>query len=135
MDFLENYKTELAKAHLTYTNTKMSKSEANARLKIEGESEFPILIFPQFIQETIIELFDNANYNIDYISASILTALAGIIGNSFHLRKHIEWIENPTLWMVIVGKNGQNKSAAIKTAFRSMKNQQIKYDQEYKAAI
>lgn len=125
--------TELGKAHLTYG--KLSLQEANIRLKQEGESEFPLNIFPRFIQDTILELFDNGNYNIDYTSVSILTALAGIIGNSYHLRKHIEWIENPSMWVVLVGKSGQNKSAPLKTAFKAVKNQQKKFDQEYEAAI
>lgn len=126
-------KTELGKSHLVYG--KMSLHEANARLKTENESEFPLSIFPKFIQDTILELYDNGNYNIDYISVSILTALAGIIGNSYHLRKHIEWVENPSIWVVLVGKSGQNKSAPMKTAFKAIKNLQKQYDQEYVAAI
>ena len=125
--------TELGKAHLTYG--KLSLEEANAKLKQEGESEFPLNIFPQFIQDTILELYDNGNYNIDYTSVSILTALAGIIGNSYHLRKHIEWIENPSMWVVLVGKSGQNKSAPLKTAFKAVKNKQKQFDLEYEAAI
>ncbi len=125
--------TELGKAHLTYG--KLSLQEANARLKLSGESEFPIHIFPQFIQDTIIELYENGNYNVDYTSVSILTALAGVIGNSYHLRKHIEWVENPSMWVVLVGKSGQNKSAPLKTAFKAIKNQQKKYDLEYESAL
>ncbi len=125
--------TELGKAHLTYG--KLSLEEANARLKQAGESEFPLGIFPRFIQDTILELYDNGNYNIDYTSVSILTALAGIIGNSYHLRKHIEWIENPSMWAVLVGKSGQNKSAPLKTAFKAVKNQQKQFDKEYEAAV
>ncbi len=133
MKSIEKLKTELGKAHLTYG--KLSLQEANVRLKQEGESEFPLNIFPLFIQDTIIELYDNGNYNIDYTSVSILTALAGIIGNSYHLRKHIEWIENPSMWVVLVGKSGQNKSAPLKTAFKAVKNQQKQFDQEYEAAL
>ncbi|MBR8536112.1 DUF3987 domain-containing protein [Carboxylicivirga sediminis] len=133
MKSIENDKTELGKAHLTYG--KLSLEEANVRLKQEGESEFPLSIFPRFIQNTILELYDNGNYNIDYTAVSILTALAGIIGNSYHLRKHIEWIENPSMWVVLVGKSGQNKSAPLKTAFKAVKNQQKQFDKEYEAAV
>jgi len=133
MKSLEKDKIELGKAHLAYG--KMSLQEANLRLKAEGESEFPLSIFPRFIQDIIIELYDNGNYNIDYTAVSILTALAGIIGNSYHLRKHIEWVENPSMWVVLVGKSGQNKSAPLKTAFKAVKNLQKQYDQEYESAI
>ncbi|WP_068473096.1 DUF3987 domain-containing protein [Saccharicrinis aurantiacus] len=125
--------TELGKAHLTYG--KLSIDQANIRLKQEGESEFPLGVFSKFIQDTILELYDNGNYNIDYTSVSVLTALAGIIGNSFHLRKHIEWCENPSMWVVLVGKSGQNKSAPLKTAFKAVKNQQKQFDKEYESAI
>lgn len=133
MESIEKDKTELGRSHLTFG--KMSLQEANLRLKTAEESEFPLSIFPKFIQDTIIELYDNGNYNIDYTAVSIFTALAGIIGNSYHLRKHIEWIENPSMWVVLVGKSGQNKSAPLKTAFKAIKNQQKQYDQEYEAAI
>ncbi|TRX70379.1 DUF3987 domain-containing protein [Carboxylicivirga sp. M1479] len=133
MKSIENDKTELGKAHLT--SGKLSLEEANVRLKQAGESEFPLCIFPRFIQDTILELYENGNYNIDYTSVSILTALAGIIGNSYHLRKHIEWVENPSMWVVLVGKSGQNKSAPLKTAFKAVKNLQKQYDQEYESAI
>ena len=133
MESFEKEKTELGKSHLKFG--KMSIHEANLRLKMAEESEFPLTIFPKFIQDTIIELHDHGNYNIDYTSVSIFTALAGIIGNSYHLRKHIEWIENPSMWVVLVGKSGQNKSAPLKTAFKAIKNLQKQYDQEYEAAI
>lgn len=133
METIEKDTTELGRAHLACG--KMTLQEANLRLKTAEESEFPLNIFPGFIQDTILELYDNGNYNIDYTSVSILTALAGIIGNSYHLRKHIEWIENPSMWVVLVGKSGQNKSAPLKTAFKAIKNQQKKYDREYEAAI
>ncbi|TLX70750.1 DUF3987 domain-containing protein [Labilibacter sediminis] len=133
MESFEKEKTELGKTHLKFG--KMSIHEANLRLKMAEESEFPLTIFPKFIQDTIIELHDHGNYNIDYTSVSIFTALAGIIGNSYHLRKHIEWIENPSMWVVLVGKSGQNKSAPLKTAFKAIKNLQKQYDQEYEAAI
>ncbi|MBK3519966.1 DUF3987 domain-containing protein [Carboxylicivirga marina] len=133
MKSIENDKTELGKAHLT--SGKLSLEEANVRLKQAGESEFPLCIFPRFIQDTILELYENGNYNIDYTSVSILTALAGIIGNSYHLRKHIEWVENPSMWVVLVGKSGQNKSAPLKTAFKAVKNLQKQYDQEYESVI
>ncbi|MBP8790149.1 MAG: DUF3987 domain-containing protein [Breznakibacter sp.] len=124
---------ELGKAHLALEFK--SRSDANIKLKLEGESLFPLYIFPGFIQDTILELYENGNYNIDYSSVSILAALAGAIGNSYHLRRHIEWVESPSLWVVLVGRSGQNKSAPMKTAFKAMKNKQREYDRDYEAAI
>ncbi len=131
---MNNFNTndiELGMSHLA--KGKLTNAQANVRLKMEGVSEFPIFVFPQFIQDTILELYDNCNYNIDYTAAAILTALAGIIGNSFQLKVNVEWYENAALWVVIVGKSGQNKSAPLKTAFKSMVELQNRFDDDYEA--
>jgi len=133
MEKFDNSNIKLGTMHLH--KGQMSLEEVNARLKLDGVSEFPVYIFPPFIQDVIIELYENANYSIDYISASILTAIAGSIGNSYHLKANLEWSENAALWMVIVGKSGQNKSAPVKTAFRAISEQQKRFDAEYEASV
>jgi hypothetical protein len=110
-------------------------NEANAKLKRENISNFPVEIYPPFIQDVIFDMHDNANYNIDYFGASIFTAIASSIGNAYHLEPHIEWRENTSLWIVNVGKNGQNKSAPQKTAFKAITKKQSEFNREYKNAL
>ncbi len=109
----------------------LSPEQANRNLKIEGTSKFPIDIFPADIQDAIIEMYENGNFNVDYFAASVFTALAGIIGSKYYLKYHTEWIENTSLWVVIVGKSGQNKSAPIKTAFKAIVEKQNQFNEQY----
>lgn len=113
-------------------NHKITKEEANRMLTLQDVSNFPINIFPSLFQDIIIELHKNANYNIDYTASAIFMAISASIGNSFHLRRSMEWIEHPAFWLVIVGKSGQNKSAPVKTAFKAMMKKQNQLTEEHK---
>ena len=113
-------------------NDAISIKQANRMITIQNVTEFPIEIFPSYIQDVIIELYNNSNFNIDYTSAGILVAVATAIGNSFHLERNSEWRESSVLWVANVGKSGQNKSAPVKTAFRAISNKQSDFNKEYK---
>ena len=110
---------------------KLTTEQAHRLLVRDGVSDFPIEIFPELYQASIIELYQNANYNIDYISVSIFVALAGAIGNKIKLERNMEWIEYAVFWMAIVGKSGQNKSAPTKTAFLALRLIQDKFMEAY----
>ncbi len=114
---------------------KISTEQANRDLKISGITNFPLSIFPSLIQDTVIEMYEKGNYNIDYFASSILTALAAGIGSKYYLKYNAEWIENVSLWVVIVGKSGQNKSAPIKTAFKSIVRMQNEFNEQYERAM
>ena len=113
----------------------ISPEQANRNIKISGLTKFPLDIFPALIQDTVIEMHENGNYNIDYFASSILTALAAKIGSKYYLKYNAEWIENVSLWVVIVGKSGQNKSAPIKTAFKSIVETQNEFNRQYEREI
>lgn len=116
-------------------NSSLSLREANSIIKRELVSNFPVEVFPEFIQETILELYENSSFNMDYISVSILSALASSIGNTYHIRKDITWSENTSLWCVNIGKSGQNKSAPQKVAYRSITRKQVQFNKDYQNAI
>ncbi|MBS2100838.1 DUF3987 domain-containing protein [Carboxylicivirga linearis] len=109
--------------------------EANSQIKRKLISKFPVEILPDFIQEAILELYENSSFNMDYISGAALSALASSIGNKFHVRKDITWSENPSLWIVMVGRNGQNKSAPQKVAYKAITNKQSELNREYEEAM
>lgn len=116
-------------------NKTISIKQANRMITVQNISEFPIVIFPDYIQDAVIELFRNSNFNIDYTSASILVAVATAIGNSYYLERNSEWRESSVLWVANVGKSGQNKSAPVKTAFRAISNKQSDFNKEYKEQL
>ena len=113
----------------------LSLNEANCRIKRELISHFPIEVYPTFIQDTILELYENATFNMDYCAAGMLSALASSIGNKYHVRKDITWSENASLWVVMVGKSGQNKSAPQKVAYQSITKRQTEFDHHYANAV
>ena len=113
-------------------NNTLSIQQADRIIKVQNVSEFPISIFPNYIQDAILELYSNSNFNIDYSSAGILVAVATAIGNSFLLERNSEWRESTVLWVANVGKSGQNKSAPVKTAFRAIGKKQSEFNKEYK---
>ncbi|MBR8534677.1 DUF3987 domain-containing protein [Carboxylicivirga sediminis] len=114
---------------------KISLHDANCKIKRERISNFPIEVFPPFVQDVIIEMYENGNYNMDYFAGGILSSFASSIGNKYHIRKDITWSENTSLWIVMIGWSGQNKSAPQKLAYRSIKDKQSEFEKEYKTAL
>ena len=87
-------------------------------LTARGEHPFPIHIFPDVIQEIIIEGNDKYQFVWDYMGAGILSAASAAIGNSFHVQVKKGWTEKCNLYLVIVGRPGDSKSHALDFCFR-----------------
>lgn len=74
---------------------------------------FPIDVFPEGIQELINLYSSTLNINKDYAAGTILFAFASAIGSKSQLVVKRGWTELPTIFCVLVGKPGINKSAPI----------------------
>lgn len=74
---------------------------------------FPIDIFPNTIQNYIIECNKTLNSSIDYMGCSFMWMSSVIIGNSLQIQVKNGWNETTTLWMAIVGKAGLGKTPSI----------------------
>lgn len=74
---------------------------------------FPIDIFPNEIQNYILECNRTLDQSIDYMGCSFLWVLSVIIGNSIKIKVKNGWTEPATLWMVVVGKAGIGKTPSI----------------------
>lgn len=74
---------------------------------------FPIDIFPQPIQNYILECNDKLDNNIDYMGCSLLWLISVSIGNSIDIEVKKGWIENATVWLSLVGKAGIGKTPSI----------------------
>lgn len=75
--------------------------------------KFPIEIFPEFIQNYIIECNDKLDNNIDYMGSALLWAMSVIVGNSIQIEVKKGWRESPVLWISIVGRAGIGKTPSI----------------------
>jgi len=76
--------------------------------------EFPLYIFPEPIQNYIIECNKTLNSSIDYMGCSMMWMLSVIIGNSMKIQVKKGWIEPVTVWISLVGKAGIGKTPSVK---------------------
>lgn len=78
------------------------------------ESNFPIEVFPDFVQMYIKETAETLSSNIDYLCSGFLWVVALCIGNSIKIEVKNGWVEAATLWIALVGRAGVGKTHSIK---------------------
>ncbi len=74
---------------------------------------FPIDIFPNTIQNYILECHKTLNSSIDYMGCSFMWMSSVIIGNSMQIQVKNGWRETTNLWISVVGKAGLGKTPSI----------------------
>lgn len=74
---------------------------------------FPIEIFPEPIQNYILECANTLNSSIDYMGCSMMWLASVVIGNSVQVEVKKGWLECSTLWIALVGKAGIGKTPSI----------------------
>ena len=70
---------------------------------------FPLDVFPEAIQELIINAHETKGFPKDFLSAGILSNCATAIGNSVSLYNG-SYTSKPILWVSIIGTRGTNKT-------------------------
>ena len=74
-------------------------------------TDFPIDVYPTFIQRYILEISETLNANIDFLGGAILWASSLCVGNAVKIEVKKGWIESGVLWIALVGKAGVGKNA------------------------
>jgi hypothetical protein len=87
---------------------------ADEKPEIETNNEFPIDVFPPFLQHYLIECNRTLNSSIDYMSCGLLWLFSIMIGNHTKVKIKNGWTEKAILWISIVGKAGLGKTPSIK---------------------
>ena len=104
-------------------------------LRLSG-TDFPVSVFPQPIQHIITELHECQSFPIDYVAASMLTAIAVGIGNTHLVQVKSGWLESAILYMALVGRPGANKSHPLSFAMKPFLTydyqQNLQFEKEYK---
>lgn len=77
-------------------------------------TDFPIDVFPNFIQRYILEISETLNANIDFLGGGVLWATSLCVGNAIKIEVKKGWIESGVLWIALVGKAGVGKTHTIK---------------------
>ena len=74
------------------------------------DSNFPIDVFPNEIQDIILDLKENMGFQIDYTAASIIYAFSVAIGNTHKLEFKKGWTETALVYIALCGTAGDNKT-------------------------
>jgi hypothetical protein len=74
---------------------------------------FPIDIFPDSIQNYILQCNKTLDSSIDYMGCSFVWMSAVIIGNAIEIQNKVGWKENVNMWLAVVGKAGLGKTPSI----------------------
>jgi hypothetical protein len=88
--------------------------------KTKSRKDFPIEVFPDYIQQIIIDTNHCLNYPKEYTAASILLAASIAIGNKFKVQVKQGWNESAVLYIAIVGRAGINKSHPLSFALKPL---------------
>lgn len=118
---------------------KLSTGEVSKMLEIEEPElkrlDFPLSVFPAPISDFVNEVSDNAGFSKDFLSVSIISSIATIIGKSCKLKVNNTWFTSPIFWFAIVGAPGSKKSHPVKFAINPLKKIDTKSKEGYDEAM
>lgn len=79
---------------------------------------FPLSVFPQQIQRIAKILHNDEGLNLDYLCASMFTALVAAMGNQWTCQFTTTWRVSPIIFMVLVGAPSCGKTPPLRLAVR-----------------
>lgn len=87
-------------------------------LTVCTESMIPAPAFPKHILGEALTAFceaaaAGANAHFDYVVATLLAVVAGLIGNSLTVKTGPAFVQPSVIWMCVVGKSGAGKTPAM----------------------
>ena len=85
------------------------------------ETDFPLEAFPETVKQIVLDFAMYENYLIEYTAASMLSAVASAIGNSVHIRIKGNWVVNPVLYIILVGRPGLGKTPPLNAIFKPIR--------------
>lgn len=98
-------------------------------------SKFPLEIFPQELQDIIIELKSNNNFAEEFTALSMLYAVGLAVGNTMHVQAKKTWNVNMALWVLFVARSGLGKSPPMKFILTPFYDIDSKLNSEFKQQL
>lgn len=100
------------------------------------ETGLPLDVFPDKIQEIILNLSRYENFNTEYTASIILSAVATAVGNSCQIRIKGEWKTSPSIYMMLIGRPGLGKTPPLGFIYKPINEQDDRmferYNEEWK---
>lgn len=81
---------------------------------------FPLEVLPVRLAELCREASMSFSCPVDYFAAAAVALAGGVIGQSVALAIKRQWVENPNLYLAIVGAPGTRKTPALKLMARPL---------------
>ncbi|MCC8038337.1 MAG: DUF3987 domain-containing protein [Bacteroidales bacterium] len=78
---------------------------------------FPLEVFPQKVQSIVLDWHAQDDYRPEFSASAMLSAASTAIGNNYHIHIRGGWINNPSLFMVLVGPPSLGKTPPLQAAF------------------
>lgn len=92
---------------------------------------FPLRVFPQKIQELILDLEHYENFKIEYSASVMLSAVAAALGNALMIHIKGSWHTNGALYMMLVGRPGLGKTPPIGFLYKPLREKDAECYFEY----
>ena len=103
------------------------------RAKVEHNLDggLPLDVFPDKIQEIILNLSRYENFNVEYVASIIISAMAAAIGNSYQINIRNEWKDSPSLYMMLIGRPGLGKTPPLNFLYKPINDLDDRLDEKY----
>jgi len=122
----ELYKQNYGSRHLSKIEfKKIPKDELITR------SSFPLDIFPNEIQNFIVESSLTLGLSTDYMGCSFMWMMSLMVGNTMVMEVKPGWREVATLWISLLGKPGIGKTPSIKQMISPLVKLNVKEQRDF----
>jgi hypothetical protein len=96
---------------------------------------FPLEIYPQSIQNYILECHNTLNGVIDFMGSAFLWCISLIIGNCLKIQIKNGWVETSVVWISLVGGAGIGKTPSVKHMTWALKKVSGNEEKRYNKAV
>ena len=86
-----------------------------------SELHLPFKVFPNRVQDIMLDLAHFENFNIEYCASVILSAAASAIGNACQIHIKGAWYNSPALYMMLVGRPGLGKTPPMGFLYKPLR--------------
>ena len=100
-----------------------------------SNNQFPIEVLDEEVRDYFLELSNHFGYNISALSTYYISLLSGMNGTRFKIKTIDTWVQYSTLWTVVVGSKGSNKSAPFDIIFDKPISQEVEQRLEISVRI
>ena len=102
-----------------------------AKVEYNLDGGLPLDVFPDKIQEIILNLSRYENFNVEYVASIIISAMAAAIGNSYQINIRNEWKDSPSLYMMLIGRPGLGKTPPLNFLYKPINDLDDRLDEKY----